>query len=67
MKFYADNFRRIRKQKKLSMEIVAQKAGIVRKTLSFWENKKRIPSETKIRTLANVLNISVSDISDIKT
>ena len=66
MIFYADNFKRIRKQKNLSMEIVAQKAGIVRKTLSFWENKKRIPSETKIRTLANVLNISVNDISDIE-
>ena len=66
MKFYAERFRMIRKQKCLTMERVAQRAGIVRRTLSIWENKKRIPSEAKIRTLANVLNISVDEISDLK-
>jgi PAS domain S-box-containing protein len=66
MKFYADQFRRIRKEKHLSMENVALRMGIVRRTLSIWENKKRIPSEAKIRMLANVLNISVEIISDLK-
>ena len=65
MKFDAEKFRRIRKQKHLSMEVVAQRAGIVRRTLSTWEKQERTPSELKIRILAKILNISVGEISDL--
>ena len=66
MKFYADTFRAIRKQKKITMTEVAQKADITRKTLGIWENSTRIPSEMKVRSLAHILDISVDKISDLE-
>ena len=66
MIFYADNVRRYRKQKKISMILLAQKIGISRKTLGHWENAQRKPNEIKIRMLAKALDIPVNEISDLK-
>jgi transcriptional regulator with XRE-family HTH domain len=66
MIFKNREFRQIRKDKKLTTENVAKKAGIHRVTLSVWESGKRIPSEKHIRLLAYVLNIPLSDISDLE-
>ena len=66
MEFYREAFRKIRKNKKLSMEVVANKAGIARRTLSYWENGKTTPNKMKVRILANVLNIPVNEISNLK-
>ncbi|MFA6478922.1 MAG: PAS domain S-box protein [Victivallaceae bacterium] len=65
MVLYIEKLKTIRKQKKISSDELAQKAGISRVTLSAWENAKRIPSEAKIRMLANVLDIPVNEISDL--
>ena len=66
VKFYSDIFRKIRKSKRLSMEMVARDAGIARRTLSSWENNQNVPSKMKIKILANVLNVSINEISDIE-
>ncbi|MCP4178755.1 MAG: PAS domain-containing protein [bacterium] len=66
MEFYNDAFKKLRKQKKLSMTLVAEKLGITRKTLGVWESGQRTPSEIKIRLLAQALNVTVDEISDLQ-
>ena len=63
--FNSKEFRKIRKELKLSMKDTAQRLGIGWQTIWAWENDKRIPSEHKIRNLAKALQISVSQISDL--
>jgi transcriptional regulator with XRE-family HTH domain len=66
MEFYTDKLRTIRKQKKLTIDELAQKMGIHRTTYCGWEYGKRIPSEAKIRMLAKVMEISVDQVSDLE-
>ena len=65
MDFYCDKYKEIRKEQHISMEILAKKAGVSRRTLWSWENGVRIPSENKTRLLADKLNISVEIISNL--
>jgi PAS domain S-box-containing protein len=67
MIFYPAKFRVIRKRQKLSMKDVAEKMGLGWQTIWAWENKKRVPSETKLRNLCFVVNCEVSDVSDIES
>ncbi|HJO95747.1 MAG TPA: helix-turn-helix domain-containing protein [Victivallales bacterium] len=66
MELYADKLRAIRKSQKLTVEELARMVGISRVTLTAWETKKRIPSEAKIRMLAEVLKVTADEISDLK-
>ena len=66
MHFKNDTFKIIRKSKKLTTEEVAAKAGIHRVTISNWERGKKFPSEKNVRLLAFVLEIPVSEISDLE-
>jgi len=66
MIFKNREFRQIRKDKKLVRENVDKKAGIDRVTLSIWKSGKWIPSEKYIWLLAYVLNILLSEISDLE-
>ena len=65
MKFYPEKFKQIRKQQKISITTVAEKAKINRATLWTWETGRITPNEKKIRLLADILNIPVSSISDL--
>ncbi|HJO94292.1 MAG TPA: PAS domain-containing protein [Victivallales bacterium] len=65
MKFDAEKFRELRKNKNLSMNNVASKLGINWQTIWNWENRKIIPSEAKIRYLSKCLDIEVNLISDL--
>ncbi len=65
MKFYPDKFKRIRKQLKISMATIAEKAKINRATLWTWETGRIMPKEKKVRLLADILNIPVNTISDL--
>ncbi len=65
MRFYCDKFRLLRKNKKLSVKEVAEKTEISRVTLWEWEKGRRVPSETRVRMLAHVLDFPVSEISDL--
>ena len=64
--FQRDKFKNIRKIKKITLDLTAKKAGITRVTLWRWENGKNEPSEMQIRGLAKILNINVSEISDLE-
>ena len=66
MLFYFEKFRQVRKQLKVSMSYLAEKAEMNRATLWTWETGKITPSEKKVRLLANILNISVNAISDLE-
>jgi PAS domain-containing protein len=66
MVFKREEFKILRKLKKLTTEEVALKAGIHRVTLSNWERGKKIPSEKNVRLLAFVLEVPVSEISDLE-
>jgi PAS domain S-box-containing protein len=66
MEFYFEKFKQVRKQLKISMVSIVEKAKINRATLWTWETGKTTPSEKKIRLLANILNISVNAISDLE-
>ena len=63
--FYRNKFIKLRKLKGLTIEKVIKQAGITRVTLWRWENGKNEPSEMQIRALSRILDISVSEISDL--
>ncbi|MEI6056530.1 MAG: PAS domain-containing protein [Lentisphaerota bacterium] len=67
MEFYGDKAKTIRKKSKFTLDELARKMAIFRTTLGAWENGKRSPSEIKIRSLAKALNVSVDQISNIKS
>jgi len=55
----------IRKGKKLPIKQIAELMGIMPNTLYRWEAGLNTPSESDIRILASLLNIHVSEISDL--
>ena len=67
MIFYNDKFKEIRKKNRISANDIALKVRKSRSAISAWENGTRNPKEFHIRMLASILNVSVSEISDIKS
>jgi len=66
MTFYYEKFRELRKLKKIKISYILEKLDISRSTLWLWENGKVVPSEKKIRALANLISADISTISDLK-
>ncbi len=64
--FKNEKFKRLRNKRKLSQRDIAKTIGVSHKTILRWESAYTIPSEFNIRTLADVLQISVSEISTFK-
>ena len=65
MKFYKEKIKILRKQNNLKTINFCKHMNISRTTLWQWESGKRIPSKENIYHIASILNISVSDISDL--
>ena len=65
MIFYFDKFRELRLKSKISVISAANKSGVDRGTLWAWEKGRTSPNESKIRKLAEILNVSVTEISDL--
>jgi PAS domain-containing protein len=63
--FYYEKFREIRKQQKLTTPYIAQKLAVSKTTISFWERGKRNPPDRAVKQLANILNINISEISNL--
>lgn len=57
-----DNIRTLRKQKGYSQETLAERLHIVRQTVSKWEKGISVPDAALLQTLADVLEVSVSDL-----
>ena len=53
---------RIRKEKKLSQEMLAEKVGVSRQSIHLWETGRIIPDYENVINLCNVLNINPSEI-----
>ncbi len=60
----ADNIRNYRKQFNLSQDELAEKIGVSRQSVSFWENGQTQPTIDNIVTLANVFNVSTDALLD---
>ena len=57
-----DHLFRARKNKGLSQEMVAEKLGVSRQTISKWETAKGYPDITLLESIANALSVSVTEL-----
>ena len=58
----SDNIRNLRKQKGYTQETLAQALNIVRQTVSKWEKGYSVPDADMLEKLAEVLEVSVSEL-----
>jgi transcriptional regulator with XRE-family HTH domain len=66
MEFYRENFRKIRERKGYTINRLVELSGASRVSLWAWEKGKSIPSTKYIRILATILNVGLSEISDLE-
>ena len=57
-----ENIRNLRKQKGLSQVDLALRLHVVRQTVSKWESGLSVPNSSMLISLANELNVTVSDL-----
>ena len=57
-----DNIKRLRQQKEMTQEILAEKLHIVRQTVSKWEQGLSVPDSEMLVRLAEVFEVSVSEL-----
>ncbi len=57
-----ENIKNLRKQKGYSQETLAQELNVVRQTVSKWEKGYSVPDAIMLEKLAEVLEVSVSDL-----
>ena len=57
-----DNIKRLRQQKEMTQEILAEKLHIVRQTVSKWEKGLSVPDSEMLVRLAEVFEVSVSEL-----
>lgn len=64
-----ENILKLRKDNKMSQEILAEKIGVSRQTISNWELAVTFPNPEQLKLLSKVLNISIDDLleNDIKS
>lgn len=62
------NILRLRKSAKLSQELLAEKIGVSRQTISNWELGETSPNPEQLKLLSKTLNISVDELleNDVK-
>ena len=56
------NLRKLREEKNLSQEELAEKVNITRKTISLYERCSSFPSSEKLEAFADVLGVSIADL-----
>lgn len=64
MSTFGENLRRLRKERKLSMDALAEKAGTSKQVLSRYENGERVPKISMVQKLADALGVSISELSE---
>jgi PAS domain S-box-containing protein len=67
MQFYGNKLKQLRRLKKISSTRLAEILGVTRKTVSSWETGRSCPRYTDVKLICDVINIQMSEISDIKT
>lgn len=63
MSDFGANLRRLRKERKLSMDALAEKAGTSKQVLSRYENGERVPKISMVKKLADALGVSIAQLS----
>ncbi|HJO92988.1 MAG TPA: PAS domain S-box protein [Victivallales bacterium] len=66
MEFYKNKVKEWRKKRKLTIDGLAKYLGKSFRTVSAWERGERLPSETDVRVIANVLCVDITTISDLE-
>lgn len=63
-----ENILRLRKNAKLSQEMLAEKIGVSRQTISNWELGETSPNPEQLKLLSKTLKVSVDELleNDIK-
>lgn len=61
---FAENLKKIRKDKGYTQEILAEKLNVVRQTVSKWEKGLSLPDVDMLSKLANVLETDVNILLD---
>ena len=59
---FSENLKTLRMQKGMSQEILAQRLNVVRQTISKWEKGLSVPDAEMLTELAELFNVSVSDL-----
>lgn len=59
---FAKNLKFIREKRKISQQDLADKIGVDRSTIGYWESQKADPTMLNVCKLADVLNISLIDL-----
>ncbi len=59
-----ENILRLRKNSKLSQEMLAEKIGVTRQTISNWELGETSPNPEQLKLLSKTLDVSVDELLD---
>ena len=67
-KMFSQNLQKIRSEKNLSQEQLADKIGVSRQTISAWESGKASPELDKITAIRKLFSVSIDElVGEIKT
>ncbi len=61
---FKDNLIQLRKLKKLTQEDVAEKIGVSRQSVAKWESGESVPDLERGRKLADLLGVTLDDLTD---
>ena len=59
---FGENLKHLRKLKKLSQEVLAEKVGVSRQSVSKWENGEAYPEMSNILALCSIFHCKINDL-----
>lgn len=59
---FGDNLKKLRKSKNLSQEVLAEKVGVSRQSVSKWETGEAYPEMNNILILCNIFHCKINDL-----
>ncbi len=63
MNYFSNNLKYLREQKKLSQNKLAELTNVNQTTIARWENGEMTPSLDNVLDMADVLNVTVADLT----
>ena len=61
---FKDNLIQLRKMKKMTQEVLAEKVGVTRQAIAKWEAGETVPDLDKCRLLAQAFGVSLDDLAN---